>query len=453
MLADQNKDSGQTRIRFLISQTKVEHFTDEFAIIYKAVIRYFMFTQMVITNEHFLDLIKRGNVDDPVFNKTVAAFLAMRQTPSMQESEFRYQILRLKDQTKSDMFTEALVDSMDILQHGKKIGTKFVTGFSSAIGILQERMAVIESSDDDELGIVHVNSHIGNVLAEYADRKYGRRGPGLPTGFSEIDDKVGGFQNGDLVFLAGYTSEGKSTLTYTMVDKWVFELKKNIVIGTAEHPQSVIERRLVCIRSADKRYGYDKPINYTRLKQGRLNQAEERQLEAVVQDMNSEKYGKTAIFRIPTKVRVGALFTILKNINHLFKLDAFAWDYINYAKAEFRRNARWEEKSDIVQDAKINAVNFDGRGIVVVSPFQVSRNAWEAATKAGRYTLSCMAETSEAEKAADIVWSILQTEEGKHVGQLLKARDAARRLDPFDMVLDTVAMRFMSKTSITGVVS
>lgn len=443
VLSTHSQKHSSKRLSYIMSQLNEVHFDSECFILYKILLQYFVITSAVIPYNHFQDLLDNLILDDEKRGKCLALFIELQNSDAIEEVEFRYNAMRLRDSTKSDMLISALSKSMSILTEGARVGSKMHKGYESAVSTLNSNLAEISSMDDAGPSVVYLNREITGVVSEYSQKKYGHKSMGYPTGFRVIDESTsGGFQPGDLVLLAGYTSAGKSSLLYTLVDNWVYNKKINVVLGTAEHTPIAVQRRLVAIRSADSRYASSGAINYKKLKEGTLNSDQERQLEKVVKDMKSSDCGRIAVFKIPANSTVTHVFRILKSINQVFRVDLFAWDYLNYSTTEVKRNTDREEGTHIVRQAKVEATNFDGRGIPVVSPFQVARHRWETATKEGRYTLACLAETSEAEKASDVVWSMLDYED-RFVSQLLKNRDGPKYLTPFDIKFDYNAMRII----------
>lgn len=442
-ISQKESAAGIERCKFMASNLRGEHFTEPYEFIYKCLLVYYRSVGVVISYEHFVDICKRRNLDDVMLSLVVALFVEMRDSRIVPETEFRYQVLKLRELTKSDRLTELLTETMDIAHHGKKVGSKTIYGADSAILYAQRGLNSIGRSDSVGTQAV-TNKDMSRVLTAYSDRKFGRSKT-YATTFNEIDDLTsGGFQPGDLVFLAAYTSEGKTTLLLSLIDHWVYKLKLNVVLATSENPPAVVQRRLVSIRSADPIYGGS--INYKRLKEGRLSPDEEKILERIVADMaTNTNYGNLAIFQIPSGSTVTSIFDDVRVYNELWPVDIFGWDYIGYTASEVKRGSDREEIGHVVRAAKLNASTFEnGRGLAVCSPYQVSRGKWEDAVKKGVYTLACMEESSAAEKAADIVWSVLRMED-KTVSQLLKQRDGPKYMQPFEINYDSSTYRLFAR--------
>ena len=73
-------------------------------------------------------------------------------------------------------------------------------------------------------------------------------------------------------------------------------------------------------------------------------------------------------------------------------------------------------------------------GILLLAPYQVSREQWKHAVETGFYTKDCLSETSEAEKTADLIWSHLQIPGTPGLRcQILKYRDGDDRANEFQL--------------------
>lgn len=69
---------------------------------------------------------------------------------------------------------------------------------------------------------------------------------GLSTGFTQLDEYLGGFQPGDLIIVAGRPSMGKTALGLTMAQHAVLEHGKPVVFFSMEMSNDQVAQRLVC---------------------------------------------------------------------------------------------------------------------------------------------------------------------------------------------------------------
>jgi hypothetical protein len=142
--------------------------------------------------------------------------------------------------------------------------------------------------------------------------------------------------------------------------------------------------------------------------------------------------------QIPKRCTVDYFSALLAKYESEFHTHVAVWDELRLAGVDYRRGSRREELNDIITDAKQMAVNHkhmdDTTGILLLAPYQVSRAHWQAAMLSGHYDKSCLAETSEAEKTADLIWSHLQLRDTRDLFcQILKYRDGSDRTPDFNL--------------------
>ena len=104
-------------------------------------------------------------------------------------------------------------------------------------------------------------------------------------------------------------------------------------------------------------------------------------------------------------------------------------DHAGLMQSRQKHTSTTERLNEVLRDLKRLAMNFNqGMGIAVLALFQISREGYKAALKAGgRYNLTHLSYANEAERSSDIVtatWVDEELEESNLVKfQNLKARD------------------------------
>lgn len=68
---------------------------------------------------------------------------------------------------------------------------------------------------------------------------------GLPTGFTDLDEKTYGLQKSDLIILAGRPSMGKTTLAMNIVENTVLNTDKQVVVFSLEMPAESLALRML----------------------------------------------------------------------------------------------------------------------------------------------------------------------------------------------------------------
>jgi hypothetical protein len=111
---------------------------------------------------------------------------------------------------------------------------------------------------------------------------------------------------------------------------------------------------------------------------------------------------------------------------------------VDMVRARTGRFSYREQLSDALEDFAALAVGYGGgRGLLVASPYQINRAAYDSALhNDGRYTLSALAETSMAERRSTLVLSLLALPETPNQlkAQVLKNRSGPTTEFTLDMV-------------------
>jgi replicative DNA helicase len=259
------------------------------------------------------------------------------------------------------------------------------------------------------------------------------------TGIPSIDDRTSGFQNGELILIAGYTGEGKSMFAAQTAWHAAVEQGKNVFFATSETIRPQVRRRILARHSRQQQFGLREGFNTTDLKNATLSDEHIDLLNDVVHDLgHNPAYGKLYIAQIPRGGSLGFLEARLQRQQSQWNIDLLIVDYLALLRPERRRGTQREELSDILKDAKILATSFNqGKGLPLVSPWAMSQTAWKDAREKDRYTLANLADTSEAEKSSDILISLLGHSDSRREvkGQLLKNRDGDAA-NEFDLTTD-----------------
>ncbi|HFE38471.1 MAG TPA: replicative DNA helicase [Gammaproteobacteria bacterium] len=68
---------------------------------------------------------------------------------------------------------------------------------------------------------------------------------GLPTGFTDFDEKTSGLQNGDLVIVAGRPSMGKTTFAMNVAENAAIDTAKPVAVFSMEMPGDALAMRMI----------------------------------------------------------------------------------------------------------------------------------------------------------------------------------------------------------------
>lgn len=391
------------------------HFQDQvYRNIFVMLERYAAATSAVLTRSAIEDILSQGNTDAgkvALYLETYDALSAY----NAQDDEFKWSSLQLRELVAEQATVVALTEAMEINNKGLQDdrGAE-LQGHADARLHVMQRFAEIDrdlSMQDSPEG--DVGRERTEMLADYADRKAARvsgRAEGVLFGIPSLDFKIGGLQPGELDLIVGYSSDGKTSLTCGQLAWAAATMQgKNVIVFTTETLRPQVRRKLISRHSRMPHFGLPEGLNSRDLKNGTLSEAMEPKLAEIIDDMTrNASYGKRYIAQVPRGATIETLEARAQRISRDFEPHLIIVDYLALLKSSTRRNSDREEQGAILKEAKRWATTFnDGKGIPIVSPWQVNRSARENAERVGYYTTQALAETAEATNSADVIVAML----------------------------------------------
>ena len=412
--------------------------------------------------DHLRDKVESGQTH--LFVETYRLF----SESDVPDAEFLWSVEQLRELVSEKDTQEALTNAMEILKEGKE-----AKGGVLLKGHLDARVYVSEALSDIDREFHSQESPEGNMrseqeemLQDYLERKDAHlsgTSRGIEFGIPTLDSHVQGLQRGDLCLIAGYSSDGKTTLVTQLAWHAAVEQKKNVVFLTTETLRPQVRRKLIARHSTLPIFENPDGLNTKDLRGGTLKPAEEKMLKRVVTDFTKNpEYGQLYIAQVPRGATLSTLEQRLTRIQRQFPVDLVVMDYLGLLASEYRRQNVREELKQIIIEAKQIATTFnDGMGVPFVSPWQVSREARQKAESLGMYTSAGLSETAEATNSSDVLVSLLAPTDNTNrraevTMQVMKNRDgetASGLLVEVDYATATFASRqsaHFAVTSITG---
>jgi len=242
--------------------------------------------------------------------------------------------------------------------------------------------------------------HLKDVLAESFERleefmKHGAKFRGIPTGFADLDNKLAGMQDANLLILAARPGIGKTTFALNIALN--VALKDKIPVGFFSLEMSkeeLVDRLLVA--QAD--------IDAWRLKTGRLSDDDFRRLTEAMGELSEapifiDDTPGASIIEMRTKARK---LKIEKGLRFLIV------DYLQLANGGRFFESRVQEVSFVSQGLKNLARELK---IPVLAISQLSRAVEQRGTK--KPQLSDLRESGSIEQDSDVVMFLYQEEESE----------------------------------------
>ncbi len=433
-----------------------EHFIDRtHSNLFAMLEKYAEVTGAVMTHEALGDMLTGARVDAGTIALYQESYDLLRDT-TVDDAGFRWALDQLRELAADRATAGALTQSMEILTRGVdgERGEK-LKGHTDARNFLLGRFAEIDRHlHQQEAPEGDMRGEGDDILADYAEAKAAHAAglnAGINFGVPAIDEKVDGLQNGELILIAGWTSDGKTTMCVQLAWSAAVEQHKNVVFFTTETVRSTVRRRIIARHSCQPEFAIPGGLNSREIKKGTMDPDREHALHRVVTDFqNNPTYGRIYICQVPAGAAVSYLESKLHRLHRLFQVDLVVMDYLGLLRADRKRQSDREELSGNLKHSKQIATTFaDGRGVPFVSPWQVSRTARLEAEKLGYYRADALSDTSEAEKSADLILTLLAPSENTAriapiKGQLMKNRDG-EKAHALDMEIDYATARFSSR--------
>lgn len=411
----------------------VEHFEDQAQKVFFGLLeRYYQRTSGVLTSSALEDAFRNRDAGQrALFLETYDLY----NDTTTSDSEFIWSIDQLRDLATDRATANAIEHSMRVLRQGvEDQDGELVKGHEAA----REDLLVAFSDIDKNLKLQEapagdMREERSEILSEYADRKAQRvngSSSGVQFGIQELDAKIGGMQPGELVLAAGYSSDGKTTLCTQVAWSAAVEQGKNVVFLTTETIRPQVRRKLLARHSVLPQFGLPAGLNTRDLKSATLSDEEESKMHEILLDLEQNpSYGKLVIVQIPRGSTITYIEQVLARYERQFPVDIAVMDYLALLSPDRKKQSTREELASIMKEAKLVATSHaDGRGLVLMSPWQVRRESREKAESVGQYTSASLSETAEATNSADIIISLLapmeNTERRTQITmQVLKNRD------------------------------
>lgn len=216
---------------------------------------------------------------------------------------------------------------------------------------------------------------------------------GLPSGYKDLDEKTSGFQDGDLIIIAGRPSMGKTTFSLNIAQYLAVKHKKTIGIFSLEMPKNLLVLRMICSEAR---------VNLLKLKSNKLTREEWSRL-AIALNVLAES--KIFINDNPA-ITVADIKVLSRKLKSEQGLDLLIIDYLQLIKVKGKYDSRQQEIAFISQALKEMAKELN---IPILALSQLSR-APEIRKEEHRPILADLRESGALEQDADVVIFIYREE-------------------------------------------
>ena len=211
---------------------------------------------------------------------------------------------------------------------------------------------------------------------------------GIRSGFSDLDRKTAGFQNGDLIILAARPSMGKTALALNIAMNSANNVPGAIAIFSLEMPAEQVAIRIMAAKAE---------VEIQKLRTGTLNDQEWSSINIASQNLKSQHF---YIDDTPG-IKVSEMFAKARKLAQDEGLYMIIVDYIQLIQASGKSDSRQQEVSEISRRLKAMARELN---VPVVALSQLSRKVEDRADH--KPQLSDLRESGAIEQDADVVMFI-----------------------------------------------
>ena len=214
---------------------------------------------------------------------------------------------------------------------------------------------------------------------------------GVPTGLRDLDDRLGGLHQSDLIIIAGRPSMGKTALATNIAFNAAQKLqdsgkKSSIAFFSLEMSSEQLSTRILAEQSR---------IKSNDIRRGRIS---DEQFDKFIETSKNISELPLYIDETPA-INIAAMSNRARRIKRIYGLDMIVVDYIQLMRGTFNnKDGRVQEISEITQGLKAIAKELS---VPVVALSQLSRAVEQRDDK--KPQLSDLRESGSIEQDADVV--------------------------------------------------
>jgi len=213
---------------------------------------------------------------------------------------------------------------------------------------------------------------------------------GVPSGLTDLDDRLGGLHKSDLVIIAGRPSMGKTALATNIA----FNAAKKIQDDTRKSSIAFFSLEMSSEQLSTRILAEQSRIKSNDIRRGRIS---EEQFDKFIETSKNVSELPLYIDETPA-ISIAALSNRARRIKRLYGLDMVVVDYIQLMRASNFKEGRVQEISEITQGLKALAKELS---VPVLALSQLSRAVEQRDDK--KPQLADLRESGSIEQDADVV--------------------------------------------------
>lgn len=303
--------------------------------------------------------------------------------------EFLLQLVEMTPHAANVEDYAKIVRSKSMLRELQQVGAEIVEltraeeDDADTVADLAEQKVYAVRQGREIQGLTPLNSAIQEVYANLDElASSGGKLPGLPTGFSMLDQYIGGLNKSDLILLGARPGMGKTAIALNMAMSAARKSGKTVVIFQLEMSSAQLATRLLSSEGM---------IDSKKLRMGNLSDDDWQRMAEATQSLG----GMKVLIDENSGITVPEMQAKCRRVNDL---GLIVIDYLQLMHAPRRTDNRVQEVAEISRSLKIMAKELN---VPVLCCCQLSRGPEGRQDK--RPMLSDLRESGSIEQDADIV--------------------------------------------------
>ena len=221
---------------------------------------------------------------------------------------------------------------------------------------------------------------------------------GVPTGLRDLDDKLGGLHQSDLIIIAGRPSMGKTSLATNIA----FNAAQNIQENSRKSSVAFFSLEMSSEQLSTRILSEQSRIKSNDIRRGKVSEEEINRYIQVSRDI----YDLPLYIDETPAITISKMSNRARRIKRLFGLELIVVDYIQLMRTNSKKNeGRVQEISEITQGLKALAKELS---VPIVALSQLSRAVEQRDDKLPQ--LSDLRESGSIEQDADVVLFVYREE-------------------------------------------
>lgn len=430
----------------LFQKSKVQCSEDAYGKLYHYILDFYRQYQdmpdLALVENHFQRVEGDANV--------LLALKRVKEQKPWTGSNYRSVLESLRKQQGSDSLIGILQDAQEVLLRGKKEGKNEIKGLEDAVKYLstKSRDILLKNIDFKLESQIYSHEDAKEELEEYEKMKARTSdGIGAMTWLRKMDEARGGLKHTELMLVAAFTGQFKTTFTMNMAYRAAFA-GFNVGFVSLEMSHKEMRTKFYVLHTCNNTFSDTKyrhligRITVNDVLYGKLSDEAAEFYQYAIKDLITNKeYGRIFIWQpdasATTIEDIGAKFLEFDNDlrNEGRTLEMGCIDYLTLLSPSPGKKNKDDNEAlnEIIKQTKRLCLTFNnGQGLRIISPFQNNRRGYEEALKNdGQYQLTALSNAHEAERSADLVISLFAGDDHRErdVIKICSLKD--RRNKPF----------------------